>query len=81
MADGMTGDELRQKLRDLEAEIADLRRTSSGIATSLGNNGDGVENAEDIAAGLTGIEENEGVLRLLEQRRDSIKQRLDALGS
>lgn len=79
MAEDATRDQLTQQLSDVEAEIADLQRSSGQVTTSLGNDGDGVENSEDIAAELTNYEENEGVLELLQQRRDSIKAKLDAL--
>jgi hypothetical protein len=40
-----------------------------------------VENSEDVAASLTGIEENEAVIGVLEQRRESILRRLGESGA
>jgi hypothetical protein len=77
----MTPEELRQRLRDIDAEIADLRSTSGEVRARVGPSGDGVENAEDVAASLTGVEENEAVIGVLEQRRESILRRLGESGT
>lgn len=76
MSDEATPEQLRQELRDLDAQIAELRRTAGDARATVGPDGDGVENAEDVAASLTGIEEDEGVIEILEQRREAIRRRL-----
>ncbi len=81
MSDDATPEQLRQELREIDAEIADLRRSAADVRTRLGPDGDGVENSEDIAADLTGIQEDEAVIGVLEQRREAICRRLDESAS
>ena len=76
MSDEATSEQLRQELRELDAQIAELRRAAGDARATVGPEGDGVENSEDIAADLTGIEEDEGVIDVLEQRREAIRRRL-----
>ena len=80
MSDDTTPEQLRQELKDIDVQIAELRRESGGVVSSVGSNGDGVENSEDIAAGLTGVEENDAVIEILEQRREAIQRRLGESG-
>ena len=80
MSDDTTPEQLRQELKDIDAQIAELRRVSGGVVSSVGSDGDGVENAEDIAADLTGVEENDAVIEILEQRREAIQRRLGENG-
>jgi hypothetical protein len=77
----MTPEQLRQRLHDIDAEIAYLRSTDGEVRAGVGPSGDGVENSEDVAASLTGIEENEAVIGVLEQRRESILRRLGESGA
>jgi hypothetical protein len=76
MTDDTSPEQLRQELQDLDAQIAELRGDNAEITSSLGSNSDGAQNSEDIAAGLTTVEEDEGVLEILERRRDAIRARL-----
>jgi len=80
MSDDTTPEQLRQELKDIDAQIAELRRVSGGVVSSVGSDGDGVENAEDIAAGLTGVEENDAVIEILQQRREAVQRRLGESG-
>ena len=80
MSDDTTPEQLRQELKDIDAQIAELRRVSGGVVSSVGSDGDGVENAEDIAADLTGVEENDAVIEILQQRREAIQRRLGESG-
>lgn len=80
MSDDTTPEQLRQEIKDIDAQIAELRRVSGGVVSSVGSDGDGVENSEDIAADLTGIEENDAVIEILQQRRESIQRRLGESG-
>ena len=80
MSDDTTPEQLRQELKDIDAQIAELRRVSGGVVSSVGSDGDGVENAEDIAADLTGVEENDAVIEILQQRREAVQRRLGESG-
>ena len=76
----MTGDttpeQLRQELRDLDAEIAELRASEQPADTE-----DEVRDSEEIAADLTTEEEQQAILGILERRRDAVRERLRQLGS
>ena len=76
----MTGDttpeQLRQELRDLDAEIAELRVSEQPDDTE-----DEVRDSEEIAADLTNEEEQQAILGILERRRDAVRDRLRQLGT
>ena len=76
----MTGDttpeQLRQELRDLDAEIAELRVSEQHADTE-----DEVRDSEEIAADLTNEEEQQAILGILERRRDAVRDRLRQLGT
>ena len=76
----MTGDttpeQLRQELRDLDAEIAELRVSEQPADTE-----DEVRDSEEIAADLTNEEEQQAILGILERRRDAVRERLRQLGT
>jgi hypothetical protein len=76
----MTGDttpeQLRQELRDLDAEIAELRVSEQPADTE-----DEVRDSEEIAADLTTEEEQQAILGILERRRDAVRDRLRQLGT
>jgi TolA-binding protein len=76
----MTGDttpeQLRQELRDLDAEIAELRVSEQPADTE-----DEVRDSEEIAADLTTEEEQQAILGILERRRDTVRERLRQLGT
>jgi uncharacterized protein involved in exopolysaccharide biosynthesis len=77
MTDDTSPEQLRQELTELDAQIAQLRGDTDQVTASIGpDHGDGVQNSEDIAAELTGVEEDEGVIEILEQRRESIRAKL-----
>ncbi len=71
MAEETTPEQLREQLREIDAEIAQLKQSMP-----LGPGGDGVEDAEEIAADLTSVEEQRAVLGILERRRESIMAHL-----
>lgn len=75
----MTGDtspeQLRQELRELDAEIARLR-ASERPADEEGD----VRDSEEIAADLTSEEEQQAIVGILEQRREAIREQLRQLG-
>jgi hypothetical protein len=75
MADNITAEELREKLQQLDAEIAELRG-----GTGSPDNGAGVRDPEEIANDLTSREEQQAVLGILQRRRETILERLKSLG-
>jgi peptidoglycan hydrolase CwlO-like protein len=83
MTDETTADQLRQELKDIDAELADLRRVTGDVQSRRGEDGDrseGFQEPEDIATELTGLAETEAVIDTLEERRERVEERLRALG-
>ncbi len=68
-------EELRQQLSDVDAEIAQQRADADRLRADVGGQ-DGPQDAEDVAASLTSIEEIEGVLNALVQRRETVLRQL-----
>jgi hypothetical protein len=82
MTDETTPDQLRQELKDIDAELADLRRLTGDVQSRRGEDGDrseGFQEPEDIATELTGLAETEAVIDTLESRREAVEARLRAL--
>jgi hypothetical protein len=83
MSDQITPDELRQELKDIDEELAELRRVTGDVQARRGEDGDsaeGFQEPEDIATELTGLNETEAVIDVLEQRRERVESQLKALG-
>jgi prefoldin subunit 5 len=80
MPDETTPEQLRQELRQIDAEIEELRKSTDDLKAHVGPEGDGVEDAEEIAADLTNVEEDEAVLGILGQRREALLKQLERLG-
>lgn len=83
MTDEATADQLRQELKDVDDELAELRRVAGDVQARRGEDSDtseGFQEPEDIATELTGLNETEAVIDVLEQRRERIEARLKALG-
>jgi hypothetical protein len=83
MTDETTAEQLRQELKDVDAELAELRRLVGDAQARRGKDSDtseGFVEPEEIATELTGISETEAVIDVLEQRRESIENKLKALG-
>jgi len=83
MSDEITPDQLRQHLKDIDEELAELRRVTSDVQSRRGEDGDGAGGfmePEDVATELTGLNETEGVIDVLEQRRARLEEQLKALG-
>jgi hypothetical protein len=83
MTDATTPDQLRQELKDIDEELADLRRVAGDVQSRRGEDGDssqGFQEPEDIATELTGLNETEAVIDVLEQRRERVEAQLKALG-
>jgi hypothetical protein len=79
--DNSTPEPLRQELRDLDAQIAQLKGQSADVKGQVGAYSEGVQDSEEIAAGLTNVEEQEAVIGILERRREAIVEKLKQLGS
>jgi hypothetical protein len=82
MTDETTPGQLRQKLDDIDTELADLRRVTADAQARRGEDGDaaqGYQEPGDIATELTGINETEAVIDVLEQRRERVEAQLKAL--
>lgn len=83
MTDEITPDQLRRQLQDIDAEIAELRRVGGDAQARRGQDTDtsqGVIEPEEIATELTGINENEAVIDVLNQRRERVEAQLKSLG-
>ena len=83
MTDETTAEQLRQELKDVDAELAELRRLVGDAQARRGQDTDtseGFVEPEEIATALTGINETEAVIDVLEQRRERIEAKLNALG-
>jgi hypothetical protein len=83
MSDEITADQLRQELKDVDEEIADLRRVAGDAQSRRGEDSDtseGFQEPEDIATELTGLNETEAVIDVLLQRRERIEEQIKALG-
>jgi len=76
----MTGDtapeQLRQELRELDAQIAQLQANEQPTDEA----GD-VRDSEEIAADLTSEEEQQAIVGILEQRREAVREQLRQLGA
>jgi RNA polymerase-binding transcription factor DksA len=83
MTDEATPDQLRQALKDLDNELAELRRVSADAQSRRGEDSgtsEGFQEPADVATELTGLNETEAVIDVLEQRRERIEAKLNALG-
>jgi hypothetical protein len=82
MSDQITPDKLRQQIKDLDEELAELRRVTGDVQSRRGEDGassEGYQEPEDIATELTGLNETEGVIDVLEQRRERLEEQLKNL--
>ena len=83
MTDEATPDQLRAELREIDNELAELRRVTGDVQSRRGEDSDtseGFQEPEDIATELTGLNETEAVIDVLEQRRERLEAQLKALG-
>ena len=71
-------DELRQQLTELNQQIAELGGETDELFAQTGGATDGAQDSEDVAAELTNIQETEGILDLLYQRRERLRAELNA---
>jgi hypothetical protein len=69
---------LREELRLVEDELAQVRQTAIDLRAEIGGRLDGAVDQEDMAATITSAEEQEALATSLQARRDRIKARLSA---
>jgi len=81
MTDEATPEQLRQELSDIDDELADLRKVADDIRSRLSREAGGVEDSEGVAAELTGLEETQAIIGILEGRREAVLERRRALGA
>jgi len=76
MATDKTDSEMRDELRLVEEELAELRQTATDLRRRIGDRSDAPTDAADMAAAITAAEEQEAFLRALEARREALLRRL-----
>ncbi|MCY1139890.1 hypothetical protein OWR29_17955 [Actinoplanes sp. Pm04-4] len=82
MTSDKTADQLRQELKDVEEELAEMRRVAGDVTARRGQDSDtsiGLQEPEEIATELTGLAETEAVIDTLEQRRERIEAQIKEL--
>ncbi|MCW2508645.1 MAG: hypothetical protein JWP68_1793 [Modestobacter sp.] len=79
-ADTPTADALREELRALEEELAQLRATAADLRRRIGERADHPTDPEERSLLLTTAEEQEAFLEVLEQRREDLIRRLGEHG-
>jgi hypothetical protein len=81
MTDEATPEQLSQELSDIDDELADLRKVVDDIRSRLSREASGVEDSEGVATELTGLEETQAIIGILEGRRETVLERRRALGA
>lgn len=71
---------IRDELRDVEEELASLYAQSRSLRGPLGARDDGPMDLADNAAALTAAEEQEALIEVLEDRRETLLRRLESSG-
>jgi hypothetical protein len=69
---------LRAELRLVEEELAELRRAAAEIRKQIGERSEAPTDSAEISALITTAEEQEALAKILEARRDELKERLGA---
>ncbi len=70
-------EDLQGKIDDIDSQLRTLRGESQGVAEQVGAQDEGPQDPEDVAAALTNAEENGALIDALEQRRESLVNRLE----
>jgi hypothetical protein len=68
--------DLREEIRTVDAELAQLRRVSAELRSEIGHREDGATDPEDLAATITSVEEQEALIGVLEARRERLQAQL-----
>lgn len=69
-------DALEDELREVETDIADLRRGMDELHEQVGQQADAPTDVEERAQLLTAVNEQESLLARMEQRRSDLLRRL-----
>jgi hypothetical protein len=67
---------LRDQLRTVEEELAQLRESAADLRRSVGSRSDGAGEPEDTAMVIAEAEEQETLIEVLEGRRGALLDRL-----
>jgi outer membrane protein TolC len=76
MTEDVTESGLRDELKDLEQQIAELRRQAEDARRRVGQGWDTPTDSAEIATELQNAEEAEAFMRALEARRDAVLSKL-----
>jgi hypothetical protein len=70
------GRDLREELRLVDEEIAELRASAAELRRQVGDRTDGTLEPEETASTISSAEELEAIVDSLETRRDGLARRL-----
>jgi hypothetical protein len=73
---GQADDAVREELRLVEEELAELRRTAEEARRRIGDRSDWPTDPAEIGMQITAVEEQRAVINALEARRDALRVRL-----
>jgi hypothetical protein len=76
MTSGTPASALQDEIRAVDEELAELRRTVTGLRADIGDNS-GPNDPEDVGAAITSAEEQEALIGVLEARRERLQAKLD----
>ncbi|GAA4589914.1 hypothetical protein GCM10023194_45420 [Planotetraspora phitsanulokensis] len=68
--------EIRDRLREVEAELVRLRESAAAIRQEIGERWDAPTDAAEMATVITNAEQQESLIETLEARRERLLQRL-----
>jgi hypothetical protein len=71
---------LQQELRDVEADVAELRDTAEKLRAQIGDRSYEPTDASERAALITAAEEQEALVETLEVRRDKLRKLVEEQG-
>ncbi|GAB2832393.1 hypothetical protein GCM10027176_40820 [Actinoallomurus bryophytorum] len=71
---------LRQELREVEADVAELRDTAVSLRAQIGDRSSEPTDASERAALITAAEEQEALVETLEARRDKLRKLVEEQG-
>ena len=69
----------RDELRDVEEELASLHAQVESLRNQVGNRDTGPMDMAENAAQITAAEEQEALIEVLEDRRETLQRKLDSL--
>jgi hypothetical protein len=67
----------REELRQVDEELAELRRTAVELRAQIGDRSDGPTDPAETALVITAAEEQEALIAVLESRREALVRHLD----